>query len=1183
MSHLDAGTATEPSTSRDILGLRMVVRAAALSTMAVGFLVLLGWLFGIPFLQSIVPGFVAMVPNTALGFVLAGLSLWLQADAGTPLSRLGSRAAAAVSGMLGLLTLAEYTWGRDLRLDELLFRDTAARTGVFPGRMAVTAAVSFVMIAGALLVSQTRCPRWLGEALAVLPGTLAMVSLTGYAYGVRSLFWIGNYKGMAVHTAVAFLALSLGILYSGGGRGFSRLIVSQTAGGIVVRRVLPPAVVAPLLLAWLNLVGERAGRYGSEFGAALEAVTVAFVLAAVLVWIGVTLMLTDEKRRSVERTLEESERRYGELVARAPIGIYRATRQGRFLSVNAAFARLLGYESTEEVLNLDLVADVYFDPSDRERFIRENEKRGGQSPFDARFKRRDGSPFWVRIQARGVRGISGAVEHFEGFIYDLDERKRAEEALRQSEERYRSLIDASRDGIAIMDSEGVLKYASPSAESLTGYHPEELLGRNAFALVHPADVPGLRARLSEMLVEAPSRVPVPISFRLRHRDGQWRFFEVVASNQVGDTALSGFVLGLRDVTERMEGEKSIRELLLAVEQTEDAIYMTDPDGTITYVNPGFERIYGYPREEVRGKTPRILKSGQHDPAFYKQFWKRLLSGGPVREQFVNRRRDGQLVVVEASVSPVLDGQGKRIGFIAVQSDVTESRRAEKEMRRSEERFRRLFDSNTIGIVVADLSGLVLETNDAYLQMLGYTREELLSGQFRWDTLTPHEHRASDQVAVEQLQATGVAQPWEKELLRKDGSRVPVLIGVAMLGESEGRCIAYIVDLSSRRQLEEQFRQAQKMEAIGQLAGGVAHDFNNLLTVILGFAELAAAEIETGSRLSEPLEEIRKAGERAAGLTRQLLAFSRRQVLEPRVLDVNELVANLDKMLRRLIGEDIELATVLDPGAGRIRADAGQIEQVIVNLAVNARDAMPGGGKLTIETRNVDLDEVYAREHIAVRPGPYVMLAITDSGVGMSAETKTHMFEPFFTTKEKGKGTGLGLATVYGIVKQSEGNIWVYSELHRGTTFKAYFPRVESASENAARHLADGRSTRGSETVLLVEDEKAVRTLTRKILERSGYSVLEMADGEEALEAARLQPEPIHLLLTDVVMPQVSGPDLAARIVAMRPEVKVLFMSGYTDDAVVRHGVLADGVHFLQKPFTPEALTRKIREILDQRE
>ena len=373
-----------------------------------------------------------------------------------------------------------------------------------------------------------------------------------------------------------------------------------------------------------------------------------------------------------------------------------------------------------------------------------------------------------------------------------------------------------------------------------------------------------------------------------------------------------------------------------------------------------------------------------------------------------------------------------------------------------------------------------------------------------------------------------------------------------------------------------------MEAVGRLAGGIAHDFNNMLTVIKGYSELLLEEVgPTNERLRRAADEIYKSADRAASLTHQLLAFSRRQVLEPKLLDLNEVVAEMDQMLQRLIGEDIQLVSIRRTGLGQVKADPGQIEQVILNLAVNARDAMPQGGKLTIETANVEIDEDYAFTHVVVHPGDYVMLGVSDSGCGMDAETQAHLFEPFFTTKEKGQGTGLGLATTYGIVKQSGGYIWMYSEPGHGTTFKVYLPRIWEAAKTIAQGTPVGDAASDVETILLVEDEKAVRELAAWTLEKNGYTVLAAGDAAEATQLAQRHERRIHLLLTDVVMPEVNGRQLAQRLTSLRPGSKVLYMSGYTDDAVVHHGVLEPGVAFLQKPFTAADLARKMRQALER--
>jgi len=511
--------------------------------------------------------------------------------------------------------------------------------------------------------------------------------------------------------------------------------------------------------------------------------------------------------------------------------------------------------------------------------------------------------------------------------------------------------------------------------------------------------------------------------------------------------------------------------------------------------------------------------------------------------------------------------------------------AEADLRASEARLKAIIDAALDAVITMDGDGVVLSWSPQAERVFGWPASEAVGGKLS-TTIIPPRFREAHERGLAHFLGTGEGPVLNQRIeitgLRRDGREIPVELTITPVRLGGAWLFsAFLRDISERKLLEAQLRQAQKMEAVGRLAGGIAHDFNNLLTAIIGYTDLALADLREGDPMRQDMEEILRAAHRAAGLTRQLLAFSRQQVLAPRVLDLNEVVQTVDKMLGRLVGEDIELQSVLAPGLGHIKADPGQLEQVIVNLAVNARDAMPTGGKRTIETADVEMAETRGRDLTTVPAGRYVMLAITDSGTGMDEDTKARIFEPFFTTKEQGKGTGLGLATVYGIVKQSGGFIWVYSEPGHGTTFKIYLPRVEGAADALAPPVGTAAVPRGTETVLIVEDEEAVRALAKTALARKGYRVLEAANGGEALLLCESERAPIHLLVTDVVMPGLGGADLAQRLAPLRSEMKVLFISGYTDRAAARHGTMQPGAAYLEKPFSLDALARKVREVLDR--
>jgi PAS domain S-box-containing protein len=598
---------------------------------------------------------------------------------------------------------------------------------------------------------------------------------------------------------------------------------------------------------------------------------------------------------------------------------------------------------------------------------------------------------------------------------------------------------------------------------------------------------------------------------------------------------------------------------------------------ILAVNEAAIKHYGYSRDEFLAMTIADVRptedvpllreavSNIDDPRYVGGVWRHV-------------KKDGTVFEVETSGHSLdIDGRPARI---AIMHDVTERNRAADALRQSEEKYRRLLSEAPIGVTLTSVDGHFLLANAAFATMLGYDSvEEILA------IAVPELFANKDQrdALLARFRESGRINREQIQLVRRDGSLITTRFTGRMVTDAAlGISLIEAVweDVTEQLRIERQFQQAQKMEAVGLLAGGVAHDFNNLLTIIISSSDMVRSELAADSPHLADIEAIRNAGKSAAALTRQLLAFSRKQVLQPRVMQLNDLVSNTAQLLERLLSANIELVTSLYRDAGSVKVDPGQMEQVIVNLAVNAQDAMPNGGRLLIESKNVTFNERVDQNNTSLPAGRYVTLTVSDTGVGMSAETQARVFEPFFTTKQPGQGTGLGLATVYGIVRQSGGVISVYSEPHAGTTFKIYFPRVDDAA-----HPRDGLAHRvkdltGSETVLVVEDAAPVRIIIQQILARCGYQVLEAADGERALQIGAAHEGPIHLLLTDVVMPRIGGRSLAEQFAALRPEARVLFVSGYTDDAIVRHGVLEPGVNYLEKPFTPDDLARKVRGVLD---
>ncbi len=606
--------------------------------------------------------------------------------------------------------------------------------------------------------------------------------------------------------------------------------------------------------------------------------------------------------------------------------------------------------------------------------------------------------------------------------------------------------------------------------------------------------------------------------------------------------------------------------------------LADADQRFRAWNPAAEAIFGYTAAEALGKTCWELNIVPDSARAYVEDIVRRLYAGDSTAQGVNenRTKDGRIIVCDWLNTPLLRPDGSVEGVVSMIQDVTDRVRARNELAQSQAWLHAVLTASREGIVVEENEHIIF-ANEAFARMCGYERGEELHGLHASAVQMPEDHACMAEYGGRRLRGEPAPVVYTFRGRRKDGFAVDLEASVSTF-RTDGRdfILTVVRDLTERHRLEEQLRQAQKMEAVGRLAGGVAHDFNNLLTVINGFCDIGLNALAPKHAARSSLEEVKRAGDRAAALTRQLLAFSRKQVLAPKLIDLNAVVRDMDKMLARVLGEDIGLKVHLRDGLPPVRVDPGQIEQVVLNMALNARDAMPRGGTLALETSSVSFPAGLGD----VPPGNYLMLVVGDTGCGMTAQTLQRIFEPFFTTKEQGKGTGLGLATVYGIIRQSNGYVRVDSEYGAGTTFYIYLPlAADHEHEQASLHDASA-AYRGQETILLVEDDQRVRSLARLVLQGAGYSLLEAGHGVEAERLCRQHGGPIHLLVTDVVMPHANGRQVADQVRSLHPETKVLYVSGYMDDSVVRHGILHDAVNFLPKPYTPNVLTRKVREVLD---
>ncbi len=899
------------------------------------------------------------------------------------------------------------------------------------------------------------------------------------------------------------------------------------------------------------------------------------------------------ERIVAEKALWESTQMFKLVLDNMPAFVFWKDRNGVYLGCNHLFAANAGLKSAEEIVgktDLDLPWKNTEAPGYRAVDRAVMESGTPKINYEETQRTADGRTMDVRTSKIPLRSPEGEVIGVLGAFEDITERKRAEQRLAEAEAKYRCLVEESLVGVYLIQ-EGRLAYANSCMAQLFGYSQEELIGRPVEELVVEEDRPLVVGNVRKR--EMGEAATIQYTFRGLRKNGQAIDVDVIGTRTSynGNQAVIGTML---DITERKRADEALREseakYRRIVDTANEGVLVLDREGSIQFANARMAGILGCAIEKVNSANLSDYLFEDDLPDHYGKLENRRKGISETYERRF-RREDGRAVWTIASAVPISDDEHKFAGSFAMYTDITERKLAEEALQ--EERM--LFIG---GPVVAfrwkATEGWPVEyVSPNIFEQFGYRPEDLTSGRILYADIV---HPDDLPRLISEVNAYCAAKvpccELEYRIARADGQHRWVYDFTVVIRDSSGAVThfhGHLSDITDRKRAEEEqarlrqhLHQAQKMEAVGHLAGGIAHDFNNILGIINGYSELLLQDSQLTKESRDYADEILTAGERAASLTRQLLAFSRKLMLKPKVLSLNAVISGLDRMLRRLIGEEVEVRMVLAPDLDFVKADPGQMEQVLLNFCINARDAMPEGGTITIETTNVEVDEATAVEHFNMAPGRYVRVMVSDTGSGMDEHTLSHIFEPFFTTKGPERGTGLGLATVYGIVKQSGGHVWASSTPGKETRFFVCLPTVTQEAENQYKEKTSQEAFRGSETILLVEDAAPLRALFRRHLEDNGYSVLEAEDGERAIQISDSFEGSIPLLLTDVALPKIRGSALSRILQQRRPGIRVLFVSGYTDTAIAPEGEMQVGTAFLQKPFTAEALVRKIRELLDSR-